>query len=246
LIVLLRGLRLPLKQVKDASKEMAGKCLELRGGLDSFPLPDEVRAKIDGPEGGELFQTARNIWQGAAELDVLPQGLLRLGQLRKVLPRNEWLDMNSLVVDVVRDLQDDIDRMGATVEMTDLPACLGDRGLVSEVFRSLIHNAVKYADPQRPCKVRLWGWFKDSSAFYCVEDNGIGIAEKNLERIFEIFYRVEPGINRSEGLGLTMVRKIVERHHGRLWVKSSPDKGSTFTVSLPAHEDALAGNGKAH
>ena len=68
---------------------------------------------------------------------------------------------------------------------------------------------------------------------YCVEDNGIGIADKDRERIFEIFCRLDPDASVGEGLGLTIVRKILNRHGGKVWVESEPGKGSRFLVCLP-------------
>jgi signal transduction histidine kinase len=66
-----------------------------------------------------------------------------------------------------------------------------------------------------------------------VEDNGIGIDPDNIDRIFEMFQQIMPGKSPGEGLGLTIVQKAVERHHGKIWVESEPGKGSRFFVSLP-------------
>jgi signal transduction histidine kinase len=67
---------------------------------------------------------------------------------------------------------------------------------------------------------------------YCVEDNGIGISPEHHEKIFEIFHQLKPGIG-GEGLGLSVVKKIIERHTGKIWVESEIDVGSKFFVSLP-------------
>jgi signal transduction histidine kinase len=66
-----------------------------------------------------------------------------------------------------------------------------------------------------------------------VEDNGIGIAEAHREKIFELFHRLNPGDSDGEGLGLTTVRTILDRHHGRIRAESTPGRGSTFYVTLP-------------
>ena len=81
--------------------------------------------------------------------------------------------------------------------------------------------------------VRVWGKVEDGQSIYCVEDNGIGIAREHYEKIFDMFYQLEHGKKRGEGLGLTIVRRILDRHKGRVWVASEAGKGSRFYVSLP-------------
>ena len=69
---------------------------------------------------------------------------------------------------------------------------------------------------------------------FCVEDNGIGIAPEHHEKVFEIFQRFDPEASFGEGLGLTIVRRILDRHSGKIWLESESGKGSKFFVSLPA------------
>jgi signal transduction histidine kinase len=71
---------------------------------------------------------------------------------------------------------------------------------------------------------------------YCVEDNGIGIPVEYQDVIFEIFHQLDPEASAGEGLGLTIVRRILDRHGGRIWLESEPEKGSKFSVSLPAEQ----------
>jgi len=76
---------------------------------------------------------------------------------------------------------------------------------------------------------------KDSHAVYCVEDTGIGVSPEHQKKIWELFHRLDPkGLIAGEGLGLTLVRQIVERHGGTSWIESQPGEGSRFFVALPA------------
>jgi len=119
-----------------------------------------------------------------------------------------------------------------------LPTVRGDRDQLGEVFANLLTNAVKYNDKERRC-VEI-GTAEAASipethvALY-VRDNGIGIAERHHESVFRIFKRLH---GRDEygggtGAGLTIVRKIIDRHHGRVWIESTPGEGTTVWFSLP-------------
>jgi signal transduction histidine kinase len=92
---------------------------------------------------------------------------------------------------------------------------------------------VLFRSPKRRGVIRISGRAEKGQAVYCVEDNGIGIAEKDKDEIFEIFHKLNPDDKRGEGLGLVIVKKILDRHGGKVWVESEPGKGSKFFVSLP-------------
>ena len=140
-----------------------------------------------------------------------------------------------------------VSKEGENIEIRiprSLPKIVGDRVLLEEVFTNLISNAFKYnnqsekwaeigfLDPEiptlsKPSKTQLL-------TFY-VRDNGIGIQEKHLDTIFRIFKRLH-GLNKyggGTGVGLTIVKKIIERHHGRIWIESSYGAGTTFYFTLP-------------
>jgi signal transduction histidine kinase len=107
------------------------------------------------------------------------------------------------------------------------------------VFANLIGNAVLYLDPARPGLVEV-GCEEDgdkaapASRTYYVRDNGVGIPEGAVEKVFKIFQRLHPKHADGEGMGLTLVQRIVERHDGEVWVESVEGEGSTFFVRLPA------------
>jgi PAS domain S-box-containing protein len=118
-----------------------------------------------------------------------------------------------------------------------LPRLRADRQRVAEVFQNLIANAVKYNDkPQK--RVEVGCALRDGRPVLYVRDNGIGIAEKHHEAVFRIFKRLHARekFGGGSGAGLTIVKKIVERHGGRIWIESQPGEGSTFFFTLePQH-----------
>ncbi len=109
-----------------------------------------------------------------------------------------------------------------------------DAKSIEQVFSNLISNAIKYNEPGG--KITIRGIYEADSAKIEFEDTGIGIPESDLPRIFERFYRVDKSRSRESGgtgLGLAIVKHILEKHSGQIHVKSCPQKGSTFTITLP-------------
>ena len=116
----------------------------------------------------------------------------------------------------------------------DLPPVTADPEAVSEALINLIDNAIKYSPAEKYLRIRTGS--EGRQAFIAVEDHGIGITHSHREKIFEQFYRVSDGLVhdvKGSGLGLALVRAIVEAHRGSVRVESTPGKGSTFTMFLP-------------
>ena len=104
---------------------------------------------------------------------------------------------------------------------------------MGQVFSNLLDNAIKYLDPDRPGVIRISGHPEGDRAVYHIDDNGVGIALDHQEKIFEIFHRLDPSRNDGEGLGLTIVKRILSRLDGDIRVTSTPGEGSRFTLTFP-------------
>jgi signal transduction histidine kinase len=141
--------------------------------------------------------------------------------------------MNTLISDIARAFEYQIKKTGITLQIDPLPSCCGDETQINQVISNLLDNALKYLDPTRPGNIRISGKAENGQVIYYIEDNGIGIAAEHQDKIYEIFHRLNPAGTPGEGLGLTIVRLILDRHSGKIWVASEPGKGSTFFISLP-------------
>ncbi|MGZ3458437.1 MAG: sensor histidine kinase, partial [Archangium sp.] len=125
-----------------------------------------------------------------------------------------------------------LEESGAEVEVEPLPWVKGDETQLTQLLQNLLGNAVKFRG-ERPPRIRVSATREGDSVTVAVEDNGIGIEAQYYERIFAIFQRLHgkeeyPGT----GIGLSICKKIVERHGGRIWVESTPGQGSTFRFTL--------------
>jgi PAS domain S-box-containing protein len=142
-------------------------------------------------------------------------------------------DANTVLERALGNLRFTIEEAGAQVTTDRLPVVHADAGQLEHVFQNLVSNAVKFRGAEPP-RVHVSATQQDGRWVFSVGDNGIGIEPQYFERIFVIFQRLH---GKSEypgtGIGLAIAKKIVERHGGRMWVKSQPGLGSTFSFSLP-------------
>jgi signal transduction histidine kinase len=151
----------------------------------------------------------------------------------------EETDIGEVVEEVLRSYEYQIVNAGFELSMDikhDTPTVLIDRDAISQAALNLINNAVKYSDEIKKITVRVRA--KDKYVAVEVADNGIGIARSEQEKIFEKFYRVSAGLvhnTKGSGLGLALVKHIVEAHKGKITVESAPGKGSKFTILIPAN-----------
>ncbi|MCM2358318.1 MAG: ATP-binding protein [Geobacteraceae bacterium] len=130
-------------------------------------------------------------------------------------------------------LQLAIRESGAIVSFIDLPTVLGDATQLTQLFQNLVGNAIKFRD-SHPLQVQVGAKLVGYEWRFWVRDNGMGIATEYFDRIFLIFQRLQ-GRTRDAGtgIGLAVCKKIVERHGGRIWVESAPDKGAIFYFTIP-------------
>ncbi len=225
-------LRSPLVNIDGYSKELEYTLQELRGILAEVPK-NRISAlipliDIDIPEALRFIRTS------ASKMDRLLTGLLRLSRSGRTVLKFEELDMIQILSNVIESMDFQIKETNVKLDIGELPPCHSDAVQVNQIFTNLLDNALKYLDPKRPGIIRIAGKIEGKRSVYCIEDNGIGIAPNQLKKIFEIFLRIDPGAGKGEGLGLTIVKRLVERLEGAVWVESEIGAGSRFYVSFPA------------
>lgn len=167
-------------------------------------------------------------------MDELLNALLQYSRLGRSALDSEPVDLNQVVSDTREMLHTRLHNVAVRIPQP-LPTVQGDYIMLSEVFANLIANATKYNDKAAP-----WieiGYTADQDAVrYYVRDNGIGIDERHFDRIFDIFRRLHgrTEFGGGSGAGLAIVKKIIERHGGKIWVESVIGEGTTFYFTLQA------------
>lgn len=173
----------------------------------------------------------------AERLSDLVGDLIRVVQVGRIDLRAEQCPLREVLVVARRHLQDAISQAGATVEIGEsLPTVVGDFDRLVDLFENLIGNAVKYRRPEAPCWVEITALSSEAGAHIAIRDNGRGIPRDELERVFGMFYRGHHRSVEGSGLGLAIVRRIAERHGGRVWAESVEGEGSTFHFRLPPEQ----------
>ena len=227
-------LRSPLINVLGFSQELQSTAGELLAWAERQPLSTGARAELASLWEKDIQPALRFIGASVHKMEALVDGLLVLSRIGRQSLQAELVAVDLLLGEVLDSMQAEITAAGASVEAGPLPPVVADRGRLSQVFANLIGNAIKYADPSRPCRVTVTGEGQDGWCRYCVADNGIGIAPQHAEQIFRPFHRLDPGDGRGgHGLGLSIVERIVRRHGGRLQVESAPGEGSRFCFEMP-------------
>ena len=182
-------------------------------------------------EGRRLLQ---NVNAGAAHMDRLITDLLRLSQLNRQALHRQPVRFGELVHRVVDGMVSE--RAGRNIEfvIADFPTWQVDPGLLQQVFVNLISNAIKFTRERERARIEI-GYRMDGTTLVCfVRDNGVGFNMKYMNKLFGVFQRLHSADQfEGTGVGLSIVRRIVERHGGKVWVDGAQDQGATFYFSLP-------------
>jgi signal transduction histidine kinase len=168
-------------------------------------------------------------------MDVLLAGLLRYSRAAQAEISLEPVDVDSLLADLLQELDDDLRSTGAALRVQGpLGRLLADKLLLRQALSNLLSNALKYVAPDERPDITLRTENAGAWARLVVEDRGIGIARGEEERIFRIFERAERSSRyEGSGVGLAIVGKAARRMGGRAGVDSEPSRGSRFWIELP-------------
>ncbi len=175
------------------------------------------------------------IIEGGMRMQTLIENLLQVSRVETRAREPVPTDPEAVVYASVRSLDEAVRGAGATVTVGELPAVMADPAQLEQVFANLIGNAVKYRHPDRAPVIAISAERMDGMVEFAVRDNGIGIEPEYFDRIFEMFRRLHTHHPyEGTGIGLAVVKRIVDRHGGTVRVESTPGEGSTFFFTLPA------------
>lgn len=182
------------------------------------------------------------IIEGGQRLSTLIDDLLAYAEGAHKETGFERVEMTEVVAAALENLHEVVRERGARVTVADdLPPVRGDKLQLMQMIQNLLSNALKFVPAERRPEIEVSAEPDGTDWCFTVRDNGIGIEAPHIARIFDVFHRVHPRTAYpGTGIGLSICKRVVENHGGRIWVESVPGEGSSFHFTLPAADDSLA------
>ena len=184
------------------------------------------------PQDGQAAEFAAFVITGANQMSALVRDLLTYSRIRTE-PNQDMIKLGTALQRALLTLSERIRASGAQVTSGELPEVFADEAQIANIFEHLIGNAIRYRSSAPPV-IRVTAEQDGETCTVSVQDNGVGIEPRFHEHVFQAFKRLHGKDVGGTGLGLTMCRKIVRAHGGRIWVESDGVHGSTFKFTLAA------------
>jgi len=236
-------------QVAERTRALEGTNAELESF--SYSVSHDLRAPLRAIHGFARILTEDHKAQLDPEaqrlLGVIDQNTKRMGQLiddllafsrlgRKEL-ETRHVDMRELARGVAEDVQRTEGERRLTIRVEELPPAQGDRALLRQVVSNLVQNAAKFSRGKPAAQIDVGFQPNGNENVYYVKDNGAGFDPRYADKLFGVFQRLHQAEEfEGTGVGLAIVKRIVQRHGGRVWAESKVDEGATFYFTLPKSE----------
>ncbi|WP_228520643.1 PAS domain-containing sensor histidine kinase [Flavobacterium sp. JLP] len=193
-------------------------------------LVEDHAAAID--EDGQMVLKA--IIHNSRKMGLLIDDLLAFSKLGRKQVSTESINMRSLLNGIISDIVFDNGDKIPIFEIESIEPATGDPALIKQVWINLISNAIKYSKYKPEIRIKISSFAKEDKIVYCVQDFGAGFDMEYYDKLFGVFQRLHSQEEfDGTGIGLAIVQKIINRHHGTVWAESELDHGSTFYFSLP-------------
>ena len=254
-----------IEELKRAEEEIIAECLRETDRLKAELLANvshELRTPLTSIKGyctsmlhfydrltdEDRLDSLHEINQASDRLSELIENLLQLARLEAVglHVEKQLTEIESIVDGAVEDIKKKVEKRHFVTRVAEsLPLVEADPGLIRQVLDKLLGNAVKFSPEGTEISVSCEAEGEELTV--SVRDCGKGISREDLDKVFNRFYQVSPGLAQQGsgiGLGLSICKRIVEAHGGRIWAESTPGQGSTFTFTLPLMVEKSGGEGQ--
>jgi signal transduction histidine kinase len=224
LYVASHDLRAPLINVQGFTREIQIGLDELR---QQRPASPEGRATL-----AEMEESIQFVMASVARMDSLIGSLLNVSRIATRTNPTDAVPLGPMVDKIIDSFRYQLDQKAITIALGHLPVVVGDPGRLSQAISNLVDNAIKYMDDRPLRRIEIGSRSEPGTCICYVRDTGPGIPAAKHDAVFRLFHRLANGSVSGEGIGLTLVRKIIEKHGGRVWLEAAPEHGTTFWFTL--------------
>jgi len=230
-------LRAPLINLKGFAGELRHACVVVRDAMEvAWPhLGVAQRQAVTRALQEDVPEALGFIDASATRMDQFVRALLTLSRVGHRDLSLTPIDMNALVEETLRTLAHQIEEGQVRVTVAPLPQVVADRTSMEQIMGNLLSNAVQYLDRDRPGEIEISGERGQDETTFRVRDNGRGIAEEDMDKVFAPFRRAGRQDRPGEGMALAYVRALIRRHGGDIWCESALGVGTTFTFTISDH-----------
>ena len=229
-------LRYPLVNIHGFSQELILNCKEIEKIINKSKFDTKDYEKIKNIVKLDVPEALTYIIKSSEKMNELLKGLNKLSKLEHSLIKLEEIDMNKIIKNIIENMHYRIKEVKAIISVKKLSSCIGDLNQITQVFTNILDNSIKFVKPNQRAIIHISSKIDDNKkeVIYCIKDMGIGINTSQHKKIFELFYKLNPNKKTSgEGLGLSISKRIIEHHNGKIWIKSKEGKGTSIFISLP-------------
>jgi PAS domain S-box-containing protein len=227
-------LRVPLVNLKGYTSELRTALGVIGSNFDAaLPhLDDAKRSEVAMALHEDVPEALEFITNSVSRMDSFINAVLILSRLGRQDLKPEPIDMNAIVKTAFETMSHQLQERGIEVIVGSLPQVVADRTSMEQIIGNILSNAVKYTDPERPCRIEVAAEANNGETIFTIRDTGRGIAQEDMHKVFAPFRRAGKHDTQGEGMGLAYVQTLVRRHGGRIWCESALGKGTTFTFTI--------------
>ncbi|MBI9113385.1 PAS domain S-box protein, partial [Maridesulfovibrio ferrireducens] len=230
-------LRTPLVNVQGFSSRLQKQIESINTLIAECSLEPEAEEKIKSIIQESIPKTLDFIFTNVSKMDTLINALLEISRTGRVKMTIKEIDINQLIEKIVSSLNFQITELSVKVITKEMDDCYGDGNLLNQLFTNILVNAIKYRNREKQLVIEISSEVRYNKVIYSFKDNGMGIEQRHLEKIWDVFYRVDSASPEAgDGIGLSLSKRIVDKHKGKIWAESEVGKGSVFSIELLTNE----------